>query len=55
MLEELKKLHPNGIPRPTEGSAIGQQRTRVKNKPTVVRKKPRNLVKVNNAKVIFLN
>ncbi len=46
MLDELKKVHPNGISRPTEGNVIGQQRIRVKNKPAATRKKPRNLVKV---------
>lgn len=46
MLDELKKVHPNGVLRPLEGNNVSPPRIRVKNKSTIARKKPRNLVKV---------
>ncbi|KAI9552256.1 hypothetical protein GHT06_022618 [Daphnia sinensis] len=45
MLDELKKVHPNGILRSSEGNNISQPRIRVKSKSSLARKKPRNLVK----------
>ncbi|XP_057377966.1 double-stranded RNA-binding protein Staufen homolog 2-like isoform X2 [Daphnia carinata] len=45
MLDALKKVHPNGILRPSEGNNISQPRARVKSKSGLARKKPRNLVK----------
>lgn len=45
MLDELKKVHGNGILRPCEGNNISQPRIRVKSKSGLARKKPRNLVK----------
>jgi hypothetical protein len=46
MIDELKKVHPNGVLRPLEGNTVSPPRIRVKNKSTIARKKPRNLVKV---------
>jgi hypothetical protein len=46
MLDELKKVHPNGVSRNFEANNISPPRIRVKNKSTIARKKPRNLVKV---------
>ncbi|XP_046444046.1 double-stranded RNA-binding protein Staufen homolog isoform X1 [Daphnia pulex] len=45
MIDELKKVHPNGVLRPLEGNTVSPPRIRVKNKSTIARKKPRNLVK----------
>ena len=46
LLDELKKVNPNGVPRTVEGNNVSPPRIRVKNKSTIARKKPRNLVKV---------
>lgn len=47
MLDELKKIHPHGIFRTSEEVSTSiSQRPRIKTKPTLTRKKPRNLVKV---------
>lgn len=46
MIDELKKMYPNGIPRSCEGNQLTPHRVRSKPKQSISRKKPRNLVKV---------